>query len=65
MNNIFMELAKNEWNLFSLFFISIIALIVLSEFILKNNLLLTFYPIMEANGSAIANIKKEIVICSE
>ena len=35
MINIFMELAKNEWNLFLLFFISIIALIIISEFILK------------------------------
>ena len=35
MINIFMELAKNEWNLFLLFFITIIALIIISEFILK------------------------------
>jgi len=36
MVNIFLELAKNEWNLFLLFFLSIIFLIILSEFILKN-----------------------------
>ena len=36
MINIFIELTKNEWNLFLLFFLSIITLIVLSEFILKN-----------------------------
>ena len=35
MINIFMELAKNEWNLFLLFFISISALIIISEFVLK------------------------------
>ena len=35
MINIFMELAKNEWNLFLLFFLLIIALIIFSEFILK------------------------------
>ena len=35
MINIFMELAKNEWNLFLLFFISISVLIIISEFVLK------------------------------
>ena len=35
MVNIFLELAKNEWNLFLLFFLSIIALITFSEFIFK------------------------------
>ena len=35
MINIILKLAINEWNLFLLFFISIIALIILSEFIFK------------------------------
>ena len=36
MVDIFMKLAINEWNLFLLFFLSIITLILLSELILKN-----------------------------
>ena len=35
MVNIFLELAKNEWNLFLLFFLSIIALIIFSEIVFK------------------------------
>ena len=35
MINIFIELAKNEWNLFLLFFLSIVSLIIISEFIFK------------------------------
>lgn len=35
MNNIFLELAKNEWNLFLIFFLSIVAVIIVSEYILK------------------------------
>ena len=36
MINIFLEIAKNEWNLFLLFFLFIIVLIIFSELILKN-----------------------------
>ena len=36
MTNINLEIAKNEWNLFLLFFLFIIVLIIFSELILKN-----------------------------
>ena len=39
--------------------------VLLSPKILKDTLHLTFSPIIEAIGSAIANIKKEIVIWLE
>ena len=35
MINIFLEITKNEWNLFLIFFLSIITLIILSEFLFK------------------------------